>query len=46
MLFFVPAMNLAGIPPLSGFVGKIGLLQAGVETGRLCWRTCWSPAGW
>ena len=33
VLFFVPAMNLAGIPPLSGFVGKIGLLEAGVEHG-------------
>jgi multicomponent Na+:H+ antiporter subunit D len=33
ILFFVPAMNLAGIPPLSGFVGKVGLLQAGVEAG-------------
>ncbi|MCW2811744.1 MAG: mrpD [Friedmanniella sp.] len=33
VLFFVPAMNLAGIPPLSGFVGKVGLLQAGVQHG-------------
>ncbi|QFQ29755.2 Na+/H+ antiporter subunit D [Janibacter melonis] len=33
VLFFVPAMNLAGIPPLSGFIGKIGLMSAGVETG-------------
>ncbi|MGY1664663.1 Na+/H+ antiporter subunit D [Geodermatophilus sp. SYSU D00696] len=32
-LFFVPAMNLAGIPPLSGFIGKLGLLQAGVAEG-------------
>jgi multicomponent Na+:H+ antiporter subunit D len=32
-LFFVPAMNLAGIPPLSGFVGKLGLLEAGVADG-------------
>ncbi|WP_435202308.1 Na+/H+ antiporter subunit D [Janibacter sp. GS2] len=32
-LFFVPAMNLAGIPPFSGFVGKVGLIQAGVEVG-------------
>ena len=33
LLFFVPAMNLAGIPPLSGFIGKLGLLQAGVAEG-------------
>jgi multicomponent Na+:H+ antiporter subunit D len=33
ILFFVPAMNLAGIPPFSGFLGKLGLLQAGVDLG-------------
>jgi multicomponent Na+:H+ antiporter subunit D len=33
VLFFVPAMNLAGIPPFSGFIGKLGLLQAGVADG-------------
>lgn len=33
VLFFVPAMNLAGIPPFSGFLGKVALLQAGVEAG-------------
>jgi multicomponent Na+:H+ antiporter subunit D len=33
VLFFVPAMNLAGIPPLSGFLGKVGLLEAGVAVG-------------
>ena len=33
VLFFVPAMNLAGVPPFSGFLGKIGLLQAGVAVG-------------
>lgn len=31
VLFFVPAMNLAGIPPFSGFIGKVGLLQAAVD---------------
>ncbi|WDZ93779.1 Na+/H+ antiporter subunit D [Nocardiopsis sp. HUAS JQ3] len=33
VLFFIPAMNLGGIPPLSGFLGKLGLIQAGVEAG-------------
>ncbi|MBG6184093.1 multicomponent Na+:H+ antiporter subunit D [Arthrobacter sp. CAN_A214] len=33
VLFFLPAMNLAGIPPFSGFLGKLGLIQAGVELG-------------
>jgi multicomponent Na+:H+ antiporter subunit D len=38
VLFFVPAMNLAGIPPMSGFIGKTGLLQAGVQDGGgLAW---------
>ncbi len=37
-LFFVPAMNLAGIPPMSGFVGKLGLLDAGVRAENpLAW---------
>ncbi|MFE2438210.1 Na+/H+ antiporter subunit D [Streptomyces sp. NPDC059409] len=33
VLFFVPAMNLAGIPPLSGFIGKLGLMRAGIDAG-------------
>ncbi len=37
-LFFVPAMNLGGIPPLSGFIGKLGLLEAGAADGSpLTW---------
>ncbi|MER6118671.1 Na+/H+ antiporter subunit D [Streptomyces sp. NPDC001743] len=35
VLFFVPAMNLAGIPPLSGFIGKLGLMRAGVADGSV-----------
>ncbi|MEV1045718.1 Na+/H+ antiporter subunit D [Streptomyces sp. NPDC049916] len=35
LLFFVPAMNLAGIPPLSGFIGKLGLMRAGVADGSV-----------
>ncbi|MDQ6753109.1 MAG: Na+/H+ antiporter subunit D [Actinomycetota bacterium] len=33
VLYFIPAMNLAGIPPFSGFLGKLGLLQAGAALG-------------
>lgn len=31
VLFFLGALNLGGIPPFSGFLGKIALFQAGVE---------------
>src|SRR5690606_15494483 len=33
ILYFVPAMNLAGIPPMSGFLGKVGLIEAGAGRG-------------
>ncbi|MEQ4303139.1 Na+/H+ antiporter subunit D [Plantactinospora sp. B6F1] len=33
VLFLVPALNLSGIPPFSGFLGKLGLFQAGVSVG-------------
>ncbi|WP_404392107.1 Na+/H+ antiporter subunit D [Humibacillus xanthopallidus] len=37
-LFFVSAMNLSGIPPLSGFLAKIGLIDAGIAVGTpLAW---------
>ncbi len=33
VLFLVPALNLAGIPPFSGFLGKLALIQAGSMPG-------------
>ena len=33
-LFLVPALSVAGIPPLSGFWGKLALVQAGLQTGQ------------
>jgi multicomponent Na+:H+ antiporter subunit D len=35
VLYLVPALSLAGIPPLSGFVAKIGLFQAGLDDGSV-----------
>ena len=33
VLYLLPALSLAGIPPLSGFVAKLPLLQAGLSDG-------------
>ncbi|MCF2706149.1 Na+/H+ antiporter subunit D [Arcanobacterium haemolyticum] len=32
-LYLVPALNLAGIPPMSGFLGKVGLMEASASKG-------------
>jgi multicomponent Na+:H+ antiporter subunit D len=32
VLFFLPALSLAGVPPLSGFVSKLALIDAGFES--------------
>ncbi len=37
-VFVVPALNLGGIPPFSGFIGKVALLEAGAQVGSvLAW---------
>lgn len=33
VLFFVPMLNLAGIPPFSGFIGKLGLFESAAVIG-------------
>ncbi|ALA68107.1 Na+/H+ antiporter subunit D [Corynebacterium lactis] len=33
ILYLIPALNLGGIPPFSGFLGKVLLIQAGAESG-------------
>jgi multicomponent Na+:H+ antiporter subunit D len=34
VLFLIPAMSLAGIPPLSGFFAKLSLVKAGLSAGQ------------
>ncbi|MCH9702538.1 MAG: Na+/H+ antiporter subunit D [Actinomycetia bacterium] len=37
-VFVVPALNLGGIPPFSGFIGKVALIEAGTQVGSvLAW---------
>ena len=33
VLFFLPALNLGGIPPFSGFIGKLALFEATAQQG-------------
>ena len=33
VLYFIPAINLGGLPPFSGFIGKFALFEAAAEVG-------------
>lgn len=33
VLYFIPAINLGGLPPLSGFIGKLALFEAAATVG-------------
>lgn len=35
LLFALPALSLAGIPPFSGFVAKLSLVDAGLDAGSI-----------
>ena len=36
-MFFAAAIAMAGLPPLSGFVGKLLILDAGFDTPQVVW---------
>ncbi|KQI70736.1 cation:proton antiporter [Loktanella sp. 5RATIMAR09] len=36
-LFFVAAIAMAGLPPLSGFLGKLLVLDASFDSGQMVW---------
>ncbi|QTV80330.1 Na+/H+ antiporter subunit D [Microbacterium sp. NIBRBAC000506063] len=33
ILYFIPAINLGGLPPMSGFIGKVALFEAAADVG-------------
>ena len=35
VLFFIPMLSLGGIPPFSGFLGKLALFEAGAQSGSV-----------
>ncbi|HEX5367193.1 MAG TPA: Na+/H+ antiporter subunit D [Acidimicrobiales bacterium] len=35
VLFILPALSLAGLPPFSGFVAKLALVEAGLDAGAV-----------
>ena len=35
VLFAIPALSLAGLPPFSGFVAKLGVISAGIEAASI-----------
>lgn len=37
LLFFVAAVTVAGMPPMSGFVGKVAVMQSAAEPTHVMW---------